>query len=84
MLAFVLANKDDILLKEDSLYSVSKTAVLAPSLVAPTGFTTISSNWHYVELISGEYDEQIPQAKTEISKLPTIQGRGRGLDRYVG
>lgn len=64
MLAFVLANKDDVLLKEDSFYSISKTAELAPSLVARNAFTTTSSNWHYVELISGEYDEQIILSET--------------------
>lgn len=57
MLAFVLANRSDSLLTEDSFYKDSMTPELAPSLVARNAFTAVDTSWFYVELVNGVFEE---------------------------
>jgi hypothetical protein len=56
MLDFVLANFSNQELRDDSFFGDSQTEKLAPSLVARNAFTSRSSRWQYVELLSDEFE----------------------------
>jgi hypothetical protein len=54
MLSFMLANRKDPLLKDDSFFSESPSIETATELIARNAFEEIDSKWLYVELINGE------------------------------
>ena len=56
MLGFVLENLSNPEIIEDPFFEDSKTAELAPSLVARNAFTSTPSRWCYVELVKDEYE----------------------------
>ncbi|MFC5476640.1 hypothetical protein [Massilia suwonensis] len=61
MLRFVLGNLSNPDLINDSFFEDSKTAELAPSLVARNAFTSAPSRWCYVELAKDEYEPIEPE-----------------------
>lgn len=56
MLAFVERNANAPELINDPFYSPSPKPHLAASLVARNAFTSITTKWYYVELLSGGFD----------------------------
>jgi hypothetical protein len=57
MLAFVQNNANAPELKGDSFYSDAFTPKRAAGLVARNAFTSAPSNWCYVEILEGEFEE---------------------------
>lgn len=72
MLAFVQANINDPLLREDSFFDDSQTPKLAPSLVAGAAFTSRPCKWYFVEMVNGEFEdieEDAPQSEVPQNRL---------------
>jgi hypothetical protein len=57
MLAFVLANKNDPLISEDSFFKELPKARIAPSVIGLSAFTSRPCKWYFVEMIDGEYED---------------------------